>query len=237
MLHLILSLNAFAETTIPPQSFAHLKKIDIAGEASIYVPSSVDCQPIEQEIEEEDGFDYDGPPVYDVCILEIANEKNVKIVYSSGPSDDPFFQFYPISKKRKTQEKTPIFELGATTLYIPNKNNIYAEGWSNTMFNLRRKYSFDGKVFQEVQQPFLYVGIQTKVQDVNGEKNQKGLTLYTDKTKINKVAILPIGSDIEVLLHEKPDWYLVRSSFGLVGWVYVPLGLYDTKIGVRFAGD
>ena len=71
MLHLILSLNAFAETTIPPQSFAHLKKIDIAGEASIYVPSSVDCQPVEQEIE-EDGFDYDGPPVYDVCILEIA---------------------------------------------------------------------------------------------------------------------------------------------------------------------
>ena len=105
------------------------------------------------------------------------------------------------------------------------------------MFNLRRKYSFDGKVFQEVQQPFLYVGIQTKVQDVNGEQDQKGLTLYTDKTKTNKVAILPIGSDIEVLLHEKPDWYLVRSSFGLVGWVYVPLGLYDTKIGVRFAGD
>ena len=143
--------------------------------------------------------------------------------------------FSASSNFQKTQEN-PDSQLGATTLYIRIKN-IYAEGWSNTMFNLRRKYSFDGKAFQEVQQPFLYVGIQTKVQDVNGEKDQKGLTLYADKTKTNKVAILPIGSDIEVLLHEKTDWYLVRSSFGLVGWVYVPFGLYDTKIGVRFAGD
>ena len=237
MLHLIFFLIDFATATTPPQSFAHLKKIDIAGEAYIYVPSSIDCQPVEQEIEEEDGFDYDGPPVYDVCILEIANEKNVKIVYSSGPSDDPFFLFYPITKKRKTQEKPPILELGASTLYIPNKNNIYAEGWSNTMFNLRRKYSFDGKGFQEIKQPFFYVGIQTKVQEVGGEKDQKGLTLYTDKTKTNKVAMLPIGSEIEVLLYEQPDWYLVRSSFGLVGWVFVPFGVHDTKIGVRFAGD
>ena len=113
---------------------------------------------------------------------------------------------------------------------------------TSPLLNLSAKiYEYYDKYLTEKQLIDFEIMIQwatkTLEADVNGEKDQKGLTLYTDKTKTNKVAILPIGSDIEVLLHEKPDWYLVRSSFGLVGWVFVPFGLHETKIGVRFAGD
>ena len=65
------------------------------------------------------------------------------------------------------------------------------------------------------------------------------LKLYASQDKKNTVAILPPGSDIEVVLHDAPDWYLVRSSFGLVGWVHVEEGsMYmNQQIGVYFKGD
>ena len=44
------------------------------------------------------------------------------------------------------------------------------------------------------------------------------LTMYSDQNKKNTVAVLPIGAEIEVLLNAPPDWYLVRTSFGLVGY-------------------
>ena len=124
--------------------------------------------------------------------------------------------------------------MAATTLYIPKGTSLYAEGWTNSMFNLRRKFSYDGKGWKEVKQPFYYVGLKSKVKKV-GE--QTHLQVYADKNKNKKVAVLPVGSDIEVLLCDEKDWYLIRSSFGLVGWVFVAEGLYDTQIGVRFAGD
>ena len=61
--------------------------------------------------------------------------------------------------------------------------------------------------------------------------------LFVDKSKKNKVAVLPEGSEIEVLLSDDPKWYLVRSSFGLVGWVEVPEYAMNTNIGLSFAGD
>ena len=218
----------------PPQSFSYLKKVDIEGSASIFVDPSVHCKAKEQGLEENlEDLGYQGPPVYDVCTLMIAGKK-MQIIFSNGASDDPYFEFYVVSDKGEYTK--PVLGVAATTLYVPNGKNIYAEGWTNSMFNHRRKFSFDGTVFQEVKQPMYYVGIQTTVQNI--EPNKKSyLTLYQDKKKSKKVAVLPQGSEIEVLLADGPEWYLVRSSFGLVGWVYVTQGLYRTKIGVRFAGD
>ena len=220
-------------TAAPPQSFSHLKRVNIGGEATLYVDPSVKCLPVDTSQQGND-TGYDGPPAYDVCTLELGQEK-VKVTYTSGPSADPYFEVYALPKKGSKQEARRILAVGATTLYLPKGKNAYAEGWCNTMFNERRKYNYDGKQFVEVKQPYLYVGITTTVQPLGSEK--KPLVLYADKSKTTRVATLPVGSEIEVLLHEPKDWYLVRTSFGLVGWTNVPLGLYDTQIGVRFAGD
>ena len=231
---LVLCFFGAAFASSPPQSFAHLKKVEIEGSAFLFVDPSVKCSAKEQGLEENlEELGYQGPPVYDVCVLTIAGKK-MQVVFSNGASDDPYFEFYPLNANGEYTKS--VLGVAATTLYIPNGKNVYAEGWTNSMFNYRRKFSFDGATFQEVKQPMYYVGIQTTVQNV--ERNKKSyLTLYQDKTKRKKVAVLPQGSEIEVLLADGPEWYLVRSSFGLVGWVYVVEGLRYTKIGVRFAGD
>lgn len=235
--HMMLFHSLFTSIVLagtPPQSFAHLKKIDIEGEATLYVEPSVNCTPtdiVEQQSNGDGGFQ--GPPVYDVCTVDVGNKK-FKVVYSSGPSADPYFELYPISKKGKQGDRS-VLAVGATTLYIPKGKNVYSEGWCNTMFNERRKYTHNGTGFIEAKQPYLYVGLKTTVQPLGSE--QKPLVLYADKSKQTRVATLPVGSEIEVLLHEQKEWYLVRTSFGLVGWTNVLDGVYDTQIGVRFAGD
>ena len=229
-LHTIIASIAFADA---PQSFSHLKKVDIGGEATIYVEPTVNCTPVDTT---QQGVDtgYDGPPYYDVCTFKFGQD-NIKVMYTSGPSADPYFEVYALPKKGAKEEARKILGVGATTLYIPKGKNVYAEGWCNTMFNERRKYTYTGAKFVEAKQPYLYVGIKTTVQPLGSEK--KPLVLYGDKSKTTRVATLPVGSEIEVLLHEQKDWYLVRTSFGLVGGTNVPLGLYDTQIGIRFAGD
>lgn len=103
------------------------------------------------------------------------------------------------------------------------------------MFNERRKYTYNGKQFVEVKQPYLYVGLKTTVKPLGSEAAP--LVLYADKSQQTRVATLPVGTEIEVLLQESSEWYLVRTSFGLVGWTKVTMGAYDTQIGIRFAGD
>ena len=122
-------------------------------------------------------------------------------------------------------------------MYIPNGKNVYSEGWTNSMFNYRRKFTVQGNKLEEVKQPFQYVGVKTKVRKMPNEEGSVLVTLYADKTKKKKVAVLSEGSEIEVLLSDDPKWYLVRSSFGLVGWVEIPEYAMMTNIGLYYAGD
>ena len=156
-------------------------------------------------------------------------------MFTSSPSADPYFEIHELPKKGTKLETRKILGVGATTLYIPKGNNVYAEGWCNTMFNERRKYTYNDKHFAEVKQPYMYVGMKTTVQPLGSEKPP--LILYSDKSQQTRVATLPVGSEIEVLLQDSNEWYLVRTSFGLVGWTKVTMGAYDTQIGIRFAGD
>ena len=47
MLTTLLLLISFVSAGDVPQSFAHLKKVDIGGEATIYVDPSVQCKPVD----------------------------------------------------------------------------------------------------------------------------------------------------------------------------------------------
>ena len=146
----------------PPQSFAHLKKIEIEGSSFLYVDPSESCghEGKAKEVTEDTG--YRGPPTYDVCTLKMKSHK-LSIQFNEGPSADPTFVLtFSKGKKKKTHL------IPATTLYIPKGSNVYAEGWTNSMFNYRRKFTFNGAELTEVKQPYYYVGLKTKVQKIGG---------------------------------------------------------------------
>jgi hypothetical protein len=161
-----------------------------------------------------------------------ANEKEYYIVeYSQGPSVDPSFSIY---QEGQDSDKA-IFGIAATTLIIPGNGSIYAAGHTNNMFNKRRKFVFKKGKIVEVSQPFLYVGLDTKV--------NKDVTIYSTPGPTpdgyDVVAHIPKGSKVSVLLN-KNDYYLLATPFGLVGWTkigYEPIGYPTTIEGLYDAGD
>ena len=229
LIPILLLQSAFAN---PPQSFTHLKKVETNGNGTLYVDPSVKCasdrQPRTQRENIDTGFH---PPVYELCTVTIKGIQ-MRISFTRGPSEDPTFEIIP------TKSGIEPTSLDGTRLYIPKGDNLYVDGWSNTMYNQRRKYTFNGKQFEEIKQPFYYVGLKTKISFKDTpEVQQKFVVLYQEKNTDKTVAVLPEGSEIEVLLSDGEHWYLVRSSFGLVGWVQAMNGERNTPIGVSFAGD
>ena len=106
-------------------------------------------------------------------------------------------------------------------------------------FYKKQKYFFDGKHLNEVNQPFYYVGLTSKTLVT--------VKLYKNRT-INEeeiVAVLPENYDVEVILTDDISlksgeiFYLVKTSFGLLGWVPVrALQLKSSVLeGIIFKGD
>ena len=209
-----------------PQSFTHLKQVT----DTYYVDSSINCaEKVNRPKLPEEDTGYRGPPTDILCLLKI-NERPALLTFNPGPSGDPVFIITDIKTNKR------LLDVAGDILYMTNKKTVYVEGSSNNMFNHRRKYTFDGKRYTEVKQPYYYVGLKTTVQRVDPKK-ATSITLYQDKSKKKSVAVLPEGSEIEILLSDDPKWYLVRSSFGLVGWVEINEYAYKTPIGLHFNGD
>lgn len=223
-LHLFLAVPALAAPEVP-QSFKSLHHIPVSGGfANIYVDKAK-VRIVNKPVNQNDSDDIL------VCELLIDTQR-LKLIYSMGDSDDSTFIFTAADGKE-------IGRFNGTTLYMPGGSSIYISGWSNTMFDERRKYTFSNGKFNEVTQPYKYVGLKTTVKRPEFSTDTKPVlvSLYSDQSKSKTVAKLPEGSEIEVLLADGETWYLVRSSFGLVGWVEVPIGAMSTTIGVYFAGD
>ena len=163
----------------------------------------------------------------------------VYILYDEGPSSDPIFT---ITDKNNTL----LWSEPAEEMCINSMGTIYLSGNLNKMFNQRMKLQFaNGRVI-EAKQPYYYV-------DVRGAL-LKPVKLYSEKdNKGEVIATLPVGYEIEVLLadtnppmneygyQELTTNYLVRTAFGLVGWL--KLGDDDTYFmdpvikGLGYYGD
>jgi hypothetical protein len=145
------------------------------------------------------------------------------VVFSEGLSDDPTFKIY------KGEETEPIFEAFATGIVIPGNGFIYTSGHTNNMFDERKKFELRKGLFVEVKQPFYFVGLASKT--------KKSITLYAAKNLKGPVAALPAGSPVTVLVNEG-KFYLVKTEFGLVGWVKIdPNNSEETIDGLVYAGD
>ena len=219
-LTLLFSRLAFA--TDVPQSFQHLQKVSMPGSGILFVSQQVQCSPTM-------GEENPVSEVYELCQLTINND-TVTILFDSGPSDDPAFYLTSTSTGKTTS-------FPGKNLYVPGGKNIYVSGWTNSYYDVRRKFTYDGTNFTEVKQPYQYVGLKTKIKRIGPKEDPPILVpLYADKSKTNTVAVLSEGSEIEILVTQDNDWYLARTSFGLVGWVHVNQEMY-TPFGLYFAGD
>jgi hypothetical protein len=108
---------------------------------------------------------------------------------------------------------------------------MYTSGLADQMFNTRKKFVLHNGTIEEVHQPFYYVGLKTKV--------KKAITIFDDPLYEKPIAQLPEGAQVEVLLNKEND-YLVKTPFGLVGWLKINYGEQcgsESVEGVCFHGD
>lgn len=157
----------------------------------------------------------------------------VEIGFTWGPSDDPAFV---LSRVDGAPLEVP--DLHGTRLFV-TPTAIYLGGVANRCFDERRKFVVaDGRV-TEVAQPFLAVGIDTPLTAPARLTTEPGAGL--------EVATVKAGASVHVLV-ARPDGrtvdgcpvhYLVRTSFGLVGWVAQTDGYAAPSplAAIRFHGD
>ena len=138
---------------------------------------------------------------------------SVNIIYSAGMSDDPGFVI-------STKSDKTIGRFSCIDFYINASGTIYTSGHVNNMFNRRRKFQIQKDSVIEIIQPFCYVGLKGKA--------LLDVTLYKDKVGNEVIAQLPKGYEIEVLLadgnskdFEMDHNFLVKTEFGLVGWLRI----------------
>jgi len=149
------------------------------------------------------------------------------IDYNSGVSADPSFSIYTI----ENGEEKPLFGVGGLEIRIPGDGNVYVSGHTNNMFNKRRKFTLKNGGLEEVIQPFYYVGLNT-------ETTQE-VTLLSNIDFKNPVITLAPGSKVEVLIN-KGEYYLVKTPYGITGWVYIFGGAHQAISpikGIYYAGD
>ncbi len=154
---------------------------------------------------------------------------SVYVIYSAGMSVDPCFGIYTKSNKA-------IGKFNCLEFYINASGTIYTAGHTNNMYNRRRKFQIQTDTILEIKQPYNYVGLKGKT--------LKEFNLYKDKTGNDIVAQVPKGYEIEILLADattkdfEVDYnFLVRTDFGLVGWLKLE-GFAEPVIdGLYYAGD
>lgn len=145
------------------------------------------------------------------------------VYFDPGASNDPAF----ILAEEATEK--PIGSIDADHLLIPGNGFIYAIGRTNKLHSERRKFAIhDGKL-EEIKQPFLFVGLESKA--------NVPITLTLEKEGGGSVASIPKGERLFVVLSDG-DHMLIKTSFGLLGWFKTSASRDAPEIeGIYFDGD
>jgi len=154
----------------------------------------------------------------------------------SGPSADPSCR---LLADADNPDSTLFESSGIDFVFLANAD-IYVYGQSDTLYDHRRLFRFDGKRYVEAAQAFRYVGIEGVT--------KTALVLTADKggDRQHAVVTLPPRTPLTLLLNpvgenedgQNPD-YLVKTREGLVGWAHIPMQPDGTTSveGLYFAGD
>lgn len=156
------------------------------------------------------------------------SDKEYAIIYGTCP--EPDFEIYEANNRKKYYGS-----VSGDELIVPGNGFLYRSGHVNSNFNQTQKFEIQNEKLLEIQQPFYYVGLQTKT--------LRPLKLYADKGETQVVAELPTGYAIEILLAENAGqyeaYYLAKTPVGLVGWLKIRAGQYESLDveGIFWNGD
>lgn len=224
------------------QTFEHLSTFQIKGyyTYAIRFDSSL-TRVVNERIDDERG----GCLTVKAIIIHLSNTSKDEylVIFCEGMSADPFFEIYRIVGEKQeidssfqiyaiiNDAKRKIGGISGLEIVIPGNGNVYVSGHTNNMFNMRRKFTLKDNQLEEIKQPFYYVGLVTETtQSVN---------LYSDISSKEITAQLPAGYGVEVLIN-KGNNYLIKTPFGLTGWISIPFGTFSEQTpikGIYFAGD
>ncbi|MET0225328.1 MAG: hypothetical protein ABW187_02695 [Dokdonella sp.] len=154
----------------------------------------------------------------------------------SGPSADPSCR---LLADPDNPDSTLFESSGIDFVFLANAE-IYVYGQSDTLYDHRRLFRFDGKHYVEAKQAFRYVGIEGVTKSTLAVTAEKGADAG------HALVTLPAHTPLTILLNppnenedgENPD-YLVKTREGLVGWAHIPTqpdGKTSVE-GLYFAGD
>lgn len=148
--------------------------------------------------------------------------------FDMGPSEDPTFQIF---EEQKGKEPMEIGSINANRVYIPGSGFLYSSGTTNSYFDKRRKWELKDRKLFELKQPFYAVAVSTETKEP--------ITLWSDPKKAGRVAELPKGYSVEIVLSDDEEKrFLVRTGFGLVGWYLHEKGTIETPFKeLKFNGD
>ncbi len=224
------------------QTFEHLSTFQIEGYDTYSIRfDSTMTRIINERIDEERG----GCLTVKTIITRLSNtsKNQYLVIFCEGASADPFFEIYHIVGEKQeidssfqiyaiiNEAKRKIGGISGLEIVIPGNGNVYVSGHTNNMFNMRRKFTLKDDQLEEVKQPFYYVGLVTET--------TQSVKLYIDFNYKEIVAQLPAGYIVEVLIN-KGDNYLIKTPFGLTGWINIPFGTMSEQTpikGIYFAGD
>ena len=146
------------------------------------------------------------------------------IDFDPGASTDPVFSIAPFPGKRS------IGTIEANQLVLPGNGYIYSVARINKNFLERRKFAVRKGELIEIRQPFLFVGLDGKT--------KVDLELRSQPSAGEVVASIRKGDEVRVVLYDGQH-YLVRSAFGLLGWVKLKDVARENAVieGLFYAGD
>lgn len=209
------------------KAFSFLTKIDI-GESFELMQKSISFVPSNttvinkrlNELDPSDPFymgECDGYFIKTI-ITRIDAESSQEYVFVYNDFDCASKWGFTIYKKEDSKNEIAYIE--ANQIYIPGNGLIYTINHMGTEYLVRKKFKLlDGDSLVEVKQPFNYVGIHSKT--------LRPIKIYEDKGMTHEIASLPKGYEVEVLLADEVYeniHYLVKTSFGLVGWTTLKAG-------------
>ena len=223
----ILYMLLFASTIFAqklPQSFSFLSTLEVDRDIYIHYNSNLTTVINNKKLIEE----IDTHEIRAIKTkIDSKKDEYYYVDYFPGLSADPTFTIY----KELPDTTIRIESFSGTDIYMPGNGNIYISGHTNNMYNKRFKYKIDGTDIKEIEQPFYYVGVKSNT--------TLPIQLYSDTTLTNEIVRIPNNSQVEVLLN-KEDLYLVKTSFGLLGWMKIKqYSLYGNSPieEIYYAGD
>jgi hypothetical protein len=140
-----------------------------------------------------------------------------RVEYDPGRGAEPAFVIYSLSRGDASEAG----RIPGMRLYIPGNGALYSSGHASSMFDQRRKFTVYGGKLAEVRQPFYFVGLESRA--------LMDLDLLSAKGSRSAVVRVPRGDPVTVLLNDG-EWYLLKTSFGLLGW-------YKLQVESQFAAE